>query len=327
MTDPGVFRYRLYGLNIASTRAIEPADPADFDVPDLHVDWTVGAPPDLPWKPLRPAETYRRGDPQAFAAEVDGERLVMIRYYHDDRLFLIVNPRADRATIVRTELVGDADLASVFVGPIVGAILRLRHRLVLHAATVALDGHAIIFVGSSRSGKSTHAAALVQRGWQALADDLAAITPHGPHFHVESGYSRLRVRPGTAELLDAGYETSFAQVYSYRDSFYAPLGAAFHMGSLPLASIYLLVPGSGVRPLDPVRAVPELSRHMFANHVIGGGLRPAEFHLLCRIAGKLPVRTLGVGQDIAALDSQCRAVLDDLATLDADRRGGPGEAG
>lgn len=49
--------------------------------------------------------------------------------------------------------------------------------LMLHAAAAARDGRAVIMPGASGSGKSTLCAALVQRGWRLLSDELAMIEP------------------------------------------------------------------------------------------------------------------------------------------------------
>jgi hypothetical protein len=48
------------------------------------------------------------------------------------------------------------------------------HRLALHASVVDVDGRAVAFLGASRQGKSTLAAALARRGHTLLSDDCCA---------------------------------------------------------------------------------------------------------------------------------------------------------
>lgn len=48
--------------------------------------------------------------------------------------------------------------------------------LILHAATIERDGHAMILPAPSGSGKSTLCAALIHRGWRLLSDELALIS-------------------------------------------------------------------------------------------------------------------------------------------------------
>lgn len=48
--------------------------------------------------------------------------------------------------------------------------------LILHAAVVELNGHAIVFPGAPGSGKSTLCAALVCNGWRLLSDEMALVS-------------------------------------------------------------------------------------------------------------------------------------------------------
>lgn len=48
--------------------------------------------------------------------------------------------------------------------------------LVLHAAVVERDGHALVLAADPGSGKSTLCAALVHRGWRLLSDELALVS-------------------------------------------------------------------------------------------------------------------------------------------------------
>ena len=187
------FRYRAYGLRIESGRPIELLAEDDFDAPDFRIDWRIGtveeAFPGADWVRLRSADLDQRRVLAVFVAIHGGERLLMVRYSRGPgEVHLLVNEAADRATIVHSDSVSLADCESYFVGPMLGAILRLRGVLVLHASVVEVGGSAIAFAGRKYSGKSTHAAAFVRRGHRALADDMAALSlgPHG--VSVEAGY-------------------------------------------------------------------------------------------------------------------------------------------
>ncbi|MCP3867842.1 MAG: HprK-related kinase A [Gammaproteobacteria bacterium] len=50
--------------------------------------------------------------------------------------------------------------------------------LIIHAAVVEKNNHAIIMPGNPGAGKSTLCAALVCRGWRLLSDEMALITPN-----------------------------------------------------------------------------------------------------------------------------------------------------
>ncbi len=64
----------------------------------------------------------------------------------------------------------------------------LHHFLILHAAVIERNGRALIMPGSPGSGKSTLCAALVNRGWRLLSDELTLLS-------MEDGRVAPLVRP------------------------------------------------------------------------------------------------------------------------------------
>lgn len=74
---------------------------------------------------------------------------------------------------------GDADIGTFLMAAVLGAIHYQRDAVVLHAGAVVRNGRAVVFCGESGAGKSTTAAGLQARGYEALCDDQCVITP-GP---------------------------------------------------------------------------------------------------------------------------------------------------
>lgn len=56
-------------------------------------------------------------------------------------------------------------------------LLRERGRFTLHAGAVARQGTGLLFAGESGCGKSSSALAMIQAGWDWLADDVALLQP------------------------------------------------------------------------------------------------------------------------------------------------------
>jgi hypothetical protein len=140
------------------------------------------------------------------------------------------------------------DIPVFLVGTALGLLLHQRGSVVLHASAVEADGKAILFCGPSGAGKSTLAAALADRGYPLLADDLCvlSIDERGvPLAHPDGG--RLKLWARAVEALGAG-ERRGAPVRSMLGKYYVEPPAVAG-GPLPVARIYQLREARG--PVAP----------------------------------------------------------------------------
>jgi hypothetical protein len=200
--------------------------------------------------------------------------------------------------------------------------LRLQGIPCLHASAVAVNGRAIALLGPASAGKSTTAAALAQRGYPVLSEDVVALREEDGAFLVAPGYPLLRLWPQSVhDLFGAG--ESLPRLTPNWDKRYLDLtarGDGFHRDPLPLAAIYLL----GERRAEPgvpaVESVPAGSRLMslvantYTNYLLDPALRAQEFQSLARLVNRIPVRRVTPHAEAAFLPRLCDVILDDYRT-------------
>lgn len=84
------------------------------------------------------------------------------------------------------EGISDADVEIFLSGTGIGLVLHQRGQVALHASAVRVGDKAILFCGASGAGKSTIAAALGERGYDLVTDDIAAVVMQEGAACVES---------------------------------------------------------------------------------------------------------------------------------------------
>lgn len=167
-----------------------------------------------------------------------------------------------------------------------------RNFLVLHGnAVVPQDGKgAILCVGSSGSGKSTTAIALMQRGLRILADDVCPVDVEG---YVYPGIARAKIWQDTASQL--GINTaSLGPIHQDAEKFNLPLDEDRRATSQPIRAIYWLVPADTDEvKLEPVKNVERfvvLRRNIYRpEYVRALGLDAAYLKRLTEIGLTTPI--------------------------------------
>lgn len=133
----------------------------------------------------------------------------------------------------------DADITAFLTGSVMGLLLHLRGRVVLHASAVLVGGKAVLFCGNSGAGKSTMAAALSKRGYTMLSDDICVLeqTRNGPPIVYSDG-RKHKLWQGAIDRLDlAGMQGQ--EVRRKLSKFFVEPGAT-HTEGAPLAALYEL---------------------------------------------------------------------------------------
>lgn len=166
-------------------------------VPTLHLGLLRGDAEDLPGlPPPEGEERWHLGrdrveamvDPQGTAWVLDG----------------------DRGVGARVELGGPPPLWE-HVAPLRGLVAwwaGMHGTGLVHGASMAVDGKAVLLVGKGGTGKSTTSLASPHAGWTLLGDDYAIVEP-GPPARVHVLYGRAKATERTMQLarLDPGMKT------------------------------------------------------------------------------------------------------------------------
>ncbi len=326
--------YKIYGLNIFSSRRISLLkEQPPLNQPDISVDWKISTQntPDniYKWKEVH-SETLKlyeiismweteneNGSFTKVSFELEGKRT----------LNFVIDENKENLWIYHHENETKSDLESYLIGPALGFIMRLRGIICLHSSAVEIDGKAIALVGHSTTGKSTTAAGLAEFGAKILADDITVLITQNDEFIVQSGYSKIRLRPVAAEFLTDNPD-ELPIVYSHRDSRYVSLDETnnFRPQPLPLSAIYVLGEVSDeykipfIEPINVQDKLVALLVNTYGSYVVMKDLRAKEFKVLAEIAQKIPMRKLFYAHDISTLSTQCELIIKDFREITNDKK-------
>jgi len=131
------------------------------------------------------------------------------------------------------------DVSIFLIGTVFGILLHQRGEIVLHASAVRVNDKAVLFCGASGAGKSTLAAALAQRSFPLVADDLCAITlAAGVAPMVQPDGRHLKLWAQAIEKLDLADRRGAAVRNRLEKFFVEPTVALAE--PLPLGAVYAL---------------------------------------------------------------------------------------
>ena len=205
--------------------------------------------------------------------------------------------RCGREIVVAPDGGSAAAIGGVLSGPVVAALLKQRGVTTLHAAAVALPtGGAALLLGRSALGKSSLAAALLDRGYRLLADDVAAVVQRGGEICVLPAFGALRLWPDALEKL--GWEARpRSRVSDAVEKYLVPVPETFAAEPAVVRLCLRLVdardPEAGPPVLTP-RSQKEgfriLQRFVYRKHVpTAAAGRQESFRVLANLAQRVPM--------------------------------------
>lgn len=290
------YYYTVYQLTLASELPLPELDEIEaMAAPDVEI---VLAPVTLP-PPAQALGPHLWADPQRLWLRIPE----VAHFCVDDGRRITVAPAPGV----------DADSVRLFLlGSALGALLMQRHYLVLHGNAVAVDGQCLVCVGPSGAGKSTLAAALWQRGYPVLADDVVAINADGAAL---PGFPRIKLWQDSADHLQLP-TTTLAAVRPGLAKFSQPLPPCDVAQPLPLRWVYLLEqhyrPDIVLTPVTGMARFPELSRNSYRPRFLEGlALKAVHLQQCARLSSHIRLVKVSRPRDGFLLDELVEHILAD----------------
>jgi hypothetical protein len=216
--------YRVAGLTVASEIELPGAIPAQHMAAPAVTVRVAAVPADL-------SDAANKGT----TWQIAGERFLF--EVPDVARFLLTGGR--EILVEAAPGVDIGDVAIFLIGTVFGILLHQRGEIVLHASAVRVNDKAVLFCGSSGAGKSTLAAALAQRGFPLVADDLCAVTlAVGAAPMVQPDGRHLKLWAQAIHNLDLA-ERRGAPVRSKLEKFFVEPAVTL-AEPLPLGAVYAL---------------------------------------------------------------------------------------
>jgi hypothetical protein len=296
---------------------------ADLPLPELAAgtgtertrDWRVrgGA---LPSRPdLTAVHEVRYDSGEVWCELAAGDRAYRLAF--PAHVVFDIDVAAGAVTYATVGDVADTTLRHLIVDQLVPHLVAIGGALVLHASCVALEGGALAVVGGTGRGKSSLAAAFVQRGAALVADDYVLLSEAGDGYLAAPAYPGLRLWEDSAAHF-AGSTGGLTQVaeYTSKRRWEPPLGAAPEE-RFPLRALVVLgeepEPGDGPVRIGPLRgseAFVALYQQAFRLERAGREAHTAELDRFVALASRVPVLLLEHRRDYALLPEVTSAVLD-----------------
>jgi hypothetical protein len=220
------------------------------------------------------AQVPRALEPFDRWVSAEGEALSLF-YRESDEYVVRFPDRADftisldRQTVTCTPAPGVADdvIEVLYFNQIVPLVMGCNGDLVLHASAVVIDGTAIAFLGPTRRGKSTLAAAFAKAGYPFLTDDGLILDQDDEDYLVRPRAPALRLCSDSeaAILQTAGLRPDSED---FKGRIMAGDEIPFHDQPVRLTAIYLLPEPqrrdrTEMLPLSQPAALSELLKHSF----------------------------------------------------------------
>ena len=292
--------YDVFGLRVRSQIALPDLVTTQDSGTDVDVDVAIGE--------VAPAPVDA---PTVWGLTGTGDRAVLT--VKNVARFEVVG--GNRIVVDRLAGAPMADVRLFLLGSAFGALLHQRGLLPLHANAIQIGHGAAAFMGRSGAGKSTMAAAFLDRGFTLLADDVCVVTgDDGGVPMAQPGLPRLRLwrdaveasgrSPDDLEIAFAGHEKYVVPTHSVQAVRAIPLSRIYLLGELPAGET-----GQRIRRLNGVEAVSAIMANIYRGHylkLLGGSER--NYRKCLELVRAVPVFSVERQWGHDVMEEQIRAI-------------------
>jgi hypothetical protein len=241
--------------------------------------------------------------------------------YGDGTEFL-VNEQGSKVWAVWPEQFAVDYVLTYVLGVILGIVLHLQGIVCLHGSAIAIQDQAILFLGDSGAGKSTTAAALSQRGFAILSDDIVPLQEHQGQLWVQPTYPQVRLWPDTVTALygAANRLPQLTDSWEKRCLDHRHQGYQFRPHPLPLGAIYLLRERCTDASVPEIAAVSrtqgllELIFNRYTNNLPDKVMQAHCFEVLSQVVRQVPIRQITPPNNLDTLPQLCDFLIADFQT-------------
>jgi hypothetical protein len=204
-----------------------------------------------------------------------------------------------------------------FLGQVLSYCLLARGIEPLHATAVVVGNQAIAFLGDSGFGKSTLAAAFLQKGYALLTDDVLALEFRDEKVWARPGIARVKLNPDSADAVFGGHRS--IPMNSFTSKMIFPLNDSQHGNRMvALRALYVLphTPSKSrimVRRLSGRSSFLPIVQNTFNTTVLHAGRLKQQFAFASKLASIVPIKRLSYPRRLEMLAAVADAILADLS--------------
>jgi HPr Serine kinase C-terminal domain len=198
----------------------------------------------------------------------------------------------------------------------------LRGIVCLHGSAISIQDQAVLLLGDSGAGKSTTAAALSQRGFAVLSDDLVPLQEYHGQFWVQPTYPQVRLWSDTVTAL-YGAPNQLPQLTDSWEKRCLDLrhtSYQFQSHPLPLGAVYLLRERSTDTAIPKIGAVErtqgllDLIFNRYTSNLPDKLMQAHCFEVLSQVVRQVPIRQITPSNSLDTLPQLCDLLVADFQT-------------